>query len=515
MSYYKKLSSKAKCVVRQYTGDSSTTMNMYLIENNELTKEKNGFNFSENTWEKISLLTSVIINAPIGSTTVYHYHKKGYLEKTKRGDKILGEKANDIITTSFKSTTDNENVREFLTPFKNVGCCQRRINLVNFPIFKVGLDSSYKDQEEVILPPYILYKTLNRNKITIHEYAEDIVKKCTKQIARKDFTRCIGGHNDYVIDTTCIKNFTKQSDLVDTNYGIIKSEYINRKIIDEINKVLKKYYKCEPGKSYHGKLHICNTILLSILLLTEITDDFKPHLETTILSSLFHDSGRECKDGPDKWQKESASISKLEVNSDIIYENIIDNPRKGEAGVSYYAYKGADSIDIGRVIPYDKKLNPLYGKFGKGVQNIISKSSLHDEFLALSYYMFKIETGELADTEIIIKKRRTPGKVVYISHFDLFPKYVLKRVEKDFPITDKSTEDKIEKILTEGDIASDSIISMNAMCEYFISKGYLRDENRYFDDYYEIVLAFLPLLPTTSRLLPRIIIPFRHRDLFS
>ena len=52
------------------------------------------------------------------------------------------------------------------------------------------------------------------------------------------------------------------------------------------------------------------------------------------------------------------------------------------------------------------------------------------------------------------------------------------------------------------------------MCDRFNANHKFKNKHRYFDDYWEVLLSFLPVMPFTLGQLSKIIIPFRVENLF-
>ena len=186
--------------------------------------------------------------------------------------------------------------------------------------------------------------------------------------------------------------------------GVVRGMFCNlfNKTFDIFENAIKTYY---PYKCHHDKVHAMSTFVLSLILLNLYNSKSKKDI---ILSSedikvlqfvtIFHDSGRhyedeeKCVDGVDTLItiKRSADKAKKFITQNdkenvanrvynIILHEKEDQKLNEVDNLIYTIYKGADSIDIGRVAVYQSAMNPFYNRFPelKTDLNIISKEWLN------------------------------------------------------------------------------------------------------------------------------------------
>ena len=581
MSYIKKLSEKSKCVVYSYTNDSSSRIAKYLSRIYGITTEEDTTpDLRVTEWKEVSLLLSILYNAPIKEpgTILYQFYKESFndflyaYQNSNVLTPIRREEGNNSITVPvvFNSTTQDKEVLKYFSSFHDKKCCFRIIQLIHpFPILDVTMLSAYSFQKEVILPPFIMIKSENQQTFKINEYSEEDIKQCMG--STRTFPNLCPDEQRYDtrLNHDCFEDplkTLKPVDLEGTTSNII-TLVLRRDVPKYINKILNEKYNLilykDPAKHiradripkelhHHGVVHICNTITISIILflnLADITNEINTreecerHLVITILSSLFHDVAR-IGEGEDKWEVQSSemAVKELASSSDLNRSDIekIKNNIISECSgncLSYYAYKGADSIDISRVTQYIKDNNPFYIQYGHN-SILANEGALDVEFKSLTSILTVIavnDTTTFDDSfkEIVINIKYYEEEDNYTEFYDrdkpnnsdfFIENNVLKikpGKKEIFATSLTYPTEPIDILATEEENVQnlqlklvDFYTSIKAMSRHFVDNNYLKDPTRYFDDYWEILLAFLSLMPYTSKHLCKIIIPFVHRDLF-
>jgi len=536
----RKLSKKTLCAIRSYTDDQSTTINMSLLSRAGLSNDVRAFDGTQ--WEKISLIISAIYNAPlVDDSKLYQVYKPNYKEFILLDDltlnTILREDASlPIINTFFQSTTKDPDVISFLSLFHEAGCCIREINVKNFPILDLSELSSYEFQKEVIVPPYLVFFQARLSEILeFEELVPDVVRENVRKVKNTSYGDCTdGGGYQYILDVERINKVQKTKVPLKVNFSTVTPYYILPEFVDYINKVITVFYCRKP--THHGQAHICNTIILTLILYSSLLENRvenfdKEVLSTAIMTALFHDSGRDCKDGKDVWEEKSADNAKTYipkacgVDGEIVGK-LIHDPKSAPAKYenAYLAYKGADSIDIGRVTKYDPTKNPArdqnqktnilidklpneIGDFGVIINNIES----YDPKYELEEYLdelFQYVEPDEEDTNgnIILKDVSSFEKKIIITKQDVAAKMTKENISEKRAIKELKVDAK--------DVLENFNTTLKASTRYFIENRYLKNEIRYFHDYIEILLFFIPYMPYTMGGLSNFIIPFIHRNLY-
>ena len=265
-------------------------------------------------------------------------------------------------------------------------------------------------------------------------------------------------------------------------------------------------------------------------------DKARNHLYILICAVLFHDAGRECRDGTDIWEADSRRIAMLEINElngpaflDSVSAILSNGPISGDNAVLRDIYKGADSIDIARAQGYNERLNPLYETYRQYTQKerLTSEDTLVSEF----HTIFQITSGILHSTaaaspdrpEDFFDDEEITGEDIS-DNFNLNADICTAREEFTFPIfnTYNGFNTIYPNELIEYDEDTDLTDFLSVKINEFIDSAkevydkfkenrYLQDETRYFDDYWEILLTFLPVFPYSLRHLSRVILPFEYK----
>lgn len=544
--YIRRLSEHAKCAIRSYTDTQSTTMNLSLISRAGLAEEFLK-DFEPSEWERVAILLSAIYNAPLVETiTLYQFYKPNYedylIDKDLLLKKVVRERKGyrDIIGTYFQSTTKNPEVLKYLSPFHDNGCCFREINVSNMPILDLSNLSSYEFQEEVVLPPYIIFRQMRQGIKILSEHPAEDIKRCTLKLRNETYRHCKdGGDAQYMLDESCMAESQLKGSTLVMAQDAVSPYCISPDFIEYINKKLEDLYSHERcKKSNHGKAHISHVIILTLILYSSFfsnrTESFDDDtLQIALLSALLHDSGRECQNGIDIWESESADIARKHLPkpiSDIVAAIIIQkdiNESTHNYTAAYVAYKGADSVAIAKAKTFIPEMNPAYKTSSKLTDILIEK--LSEEYsVDFGNIIDSIEHGEIPDEydeEDMFEKEgnfKRDGFVQY--NYGIMTMFSNSR--KSIRITKRDVDKKMEEeemsrkdALRElKDDAVNTIATffrtIRSAIMYFISKRYLQDDSRYFHDYLEILMFFLPYMPYTMTGLSNFIIPFKHRDLF-
>lgn len=567
--YTEKLSDSAKCAIRAYSDSQSKIFNSHLIARVGLDVRVGCPNepalFDGGVWEQTALILSAIYNAPVvHELTVYQVYKPSFSEYCVATDlniledfkirPVLKENTNgNILGTYLQSTTIDAGSLKYLGDFHEKTCCFRKITLVNFPVLNISDISSYTYQKEVVLPPYIVYENKLTSGVMYSEYTQIINDRI-----RNQYPYCSSGQDSYVLNRENLEKTPMHDVSLKSSDTVVRPYYITRGIVSYINHILNKLYthaKCDVTRTSHGKAHICNTIIFTLIIYASFygndTTKFDRDLITVaIFSSLFHDAGRECRDGEDVWEKESGELAGQnlgEMDFDKNSTGIVIGIITGEADKRYFdgneelaknlerrfqpsyaAYKGADSADIFRVKrdSYDPEYNPAYNVNGpfraytnrlltviKGEHNLVKEM---DSFRIIVEY---IETGddreeELEDDEMFEKTGDWGSTIQY--NYDPQNSFTRNPIVLTVNNTDPK---KIKGLRREAqeqakDIIRKFFINIRRAKTYFINNKYLRTPGRYFDDYMEILIYFLPYMPSAMVSMSSFIIPFEHRKLF-
>lgn len=512
-----------KLVLKKYSLSSSCYLNRYLASIAGVKKDIFP-EFNVLHWEEIATITSTIYNAPLQSGVVYQAFKPRFddldsetITPVKRKD------ATSSINLVINSTTNDSHTLQYLTPFRDETCCVSAIFFHQFPILDISSISEYEYQNEVMLPPYIRVYTDSKRKLILDEITTDNIIKCTLTKGDKR-----------ILNKECLDRPIKRE--IDTTRSVIKVIAFERQFMDSINTILRLYYNCDP-RALHGFIHICNTMIISSVLFLDYVeqikqnipfDDVKKGLKNIIIAALFHDSGRNCRDGVDEWERKS-----LENMRDVLSltspKNIVDeicDIMTSENNVLHDIMKGADSIDIARTNSYNPDRNPIaHSTHYQNLNKILIRpDTLVEEFNSITEIMNTIiKSVKLHDTEAIndlfinYQDLNFNGTIEFpedgvctIDTESLIPFSTYKGISKRYfdPIT---TPPKTFKRTVKEDIIAFNE-STKTMCSYFIEHGYFADENRYFDDYMEVLLCFLPVIPYTLVHLSKVIFPFKTRS---
>ena len=541
--------------IREYTDTQSTVLNTYIVTLCGLNKDATP-EFNIEKWTKIAHIMSAIYNSPRTTTIVYQSFKPDYKEfelgRPQTLTALNREDTSSAINVVINSTTASREVLKYLSAFHGDTCCIRAIRLVNFPTLNISSRSLYPYQEEIILPPFIKIDTTERFIKDFMEYSKQDIIDCTIKAADK-----------YVLNAECIRSKNLGPTPIKDLASMVKTITLDRDLMDSINNILKGYYNCDRTAN-HGFVHICNTIVLSAILYLDYVeqreenrsfDEIKTNLEHIIVAALFHDCGRDCKDGVDMWEDVSAKRA-VEVlrNSGISQERVLEVERIMTDGSCTLnkIMKGADSIDIVRVRGYHQTRNPMgeiYTELNMD-SSLISQDTLADEFDSLNKILRIIseataisdgERHKIVDTlfvdyegdeEPIAEKLadlntnknlnilvEANSKVCTILELDTDGDKVVANLTP-FGTYTGFNKRYFEKTMKNRDIITEmaeSIATFNNgcrnMCSYFVEQQYFSDPNRFFDDYIEILLCFLPVLPYSLRHLCKVIFPFRVRNL--
>jgi hypothetical protein len=592
MAYIDGLSDMAKCYVYEYTKDSihfsidlAGAYGISTTENYQI-----GL-LTGQMWEKIGLLISILYNAPLRSDLeLYSFYKEGYndfslslpepiLTPIKREMEMAGNIS--TVPVIFTSTTTEKDVFQYFSSFHDETCCHRIIRIeYPFPILKVNELSSYPYQNEVILPPFIILKSNSKSTNTvIEEYSIEELQKCS-QLIKGGQSYC-GPSIPYetrILNHECLSKYKHRPANLDTAGITISTIPMERSIVMYINTILNDYYFLferenpdvvnprPPCLHHHGIIHICNTIAISMVLFLSLVqkentgsrDDVINELRITILSSLFHDTGRKGRAGPDQWEAESADIAKKHLLEVIERPDIIDiislniSTKVDVDRFSYYAYKGADSIEINRLRSYDQIYNPFYKKYGH--YNVLANSKtesslvgsekpgilvsefesftsiiniiLSDEHLERAYkklinvglnwestVVADFYTGNVLRDAFIVQNETVELKNNQRALFRTCLVYPTEKIKK-YDNEEEKNKNVRQAVRNLALKLNDFFLGILSLIRLFHEKMYLKDNTRYFDDYWEILLAFLNFMPYTANELCKIIVPYEHRLLY-
>jgi hypothetical protein len=258
-------------------------------------------------------------------------------------------------------------IHEFFDDTPNPRCCFKWFHNDRLPLYNIPeSDTFYPDQSEVIIPFD-----------TVTEFVNVDIQSAVLFRDRKPPVRTI--QNQELYRTATHQDSDLETTAINVYYYRVLSRTIKRELMDFINLMLKKYYFCDGRQNEgggrrgtaHDWKHISSVIIVGCALYSGICDGYEidtrqDEYEILILACLFHDSGRDCRDGEDFWEPESALIAKKEISyfqpiahlADKVYQ-VLTGQGKETLYKVYLAYKGADSVDIGRVKAYRPEYNPL------------------------------------------------------------------------------------------------------------------------------------------------------------
>jgi hypothetical protein len=538
--YTNKLSIRAKCVIKGYTDSQSTPINKYLVSKAGLTDEFSR-PFDADQWEQIAILISAIYNAPpiLEPINLYQFYLPDYKEYTiteelKLEPSLRETSLNPILSTFFQSTTHNDEVLSLMGSFHGEGCCMRKITISNAPILDVSKFSAYEYQDEVMLPPYLIFRQeMPSSKEDITEYSPENVRINSKKVVDMNDPCHI---NSVILDIDQIKQTPHQDVSLHTNFSEVRPVCMHPGFLSYINIILDEFYTFKH-QTKHGKGHICSVIILTAILYSTLkTQDADPEiLSIAILTSLFHDSGRQGRDGKDLWEQESAKnarrkIAEKDEKTANIVSNMINAKEIDEIDDVYksafFAYKGADSIDIVRVVSvYSPEKNVASGQ--NEITDIFIRH-LPFEFSDFTSIIALIENyteGENLDSyledyfyteedEIEVKD----GSIVY-EYAGFFSRPNINFSNDDIQRISVETNKSVRKVRKDiieekNDVITNFYSTLKNGAKYFITKKYLKVDGRYFDDFLEILLFYLPYMPYTMVGMSNYIFPFTHRNLY-
>lgn len=364
-------------LIEEYTRDASTFINNYLRSQIRTFPE-----FFAETAITTLMLNSYIYNrgTPQQSYSAFksdeHYVSTDNLSIRRKNVPIKGK----IVEFVFRSTVTHPNDLKAVSNFfnKTGTCCLKNIKNYTIPILDISSYSLYPDQQEFIMPYGIVMQFTGK--------------------ARTTNVMIYPGANETDLNFRDPKSgkfrFTPPSEIKLTKSTVgsykytVLSTMISRNFMNFINIILKTYYY-DPKlckRSEHAWEHICSVMLLATIVYASMKDhDGDPLnndlIEILLLSCLFHDIGRKCRDGADIYEADSIVtalniLKKSEFKhhyQNVVYilsigvKNIRINERVSnthgigltEAKTLYMAYKAADSIDIARVMAYKQENNPL------------------------------------------------------------------------------------------------------------------------------------------------------------
>lgn len=285
------------------------------------------------------------------------------------------EEGDVYILSSFQSTFTNSKSIKYGSAFKGDDCCITELNLKDRHIPAIYIpevlekEEIYPWQEELLLPYGLSIKITNANP----------------------------EHKETFVDSIYIEGGITLSQLDEQK--LLTTDITTRKTVGEINgffcnlfnhtfdmyeEAIKRYY---PHKCAHDSVHAMSTFVLCLILLNLYSNKIGVEQlsceDIMILQfvTIFHDSGRhneeKCVDGKDTDETvtRSANNAKNFINEklrnvkmadrvyNIILHEIQSEPLNDVDQLLYIIYKGADSIDIGRVAVYQPNLNPFYMRF--------------------------------------------------------------------------------------------------------------------------------------------------------
>ena len=395
------LSDARKAIIREYTANSSTAVNNYLRNQIMVIPE-----FSCDKAFKTMIINSIIYHlGQIRPECYSAFDKDTYLVSTENNptERASVPTGSKVLESAFLSTVPT---REDLITVSNFfnredSCCLKSIrNTTRMPFLDISSVSHYPDQRELLLPYGIVMKYNERSYTNVTYYYG---------VPQGHLFERQG--EQYRLRNTVIVNGIVQTPVerpvLTYEYNIL-STMVRRPLMNYINMILKTYYftpePCQDNTS-HEWSHICSVILLATIIYSSLIEAegrrINIHnLNILILSCLFHDIGRECKDGVDdetisanraysllsghpQWGRYAESV-KAVINSKMPFDMLdftLQNIR--------LACKGADSIDIGRVNTYNPRLNPL----NKAKQQQQQQQQQEDDSATFAY--IKSATGPM------------------------------------------------------------------------------------------------------------------------
>lgn len=320
------------------------------------------------------------------SITVSDYDKKftnqqcgGYGNKTI-DTYVSGD---TYMLGSFQSTFSDYGSVKYGKQFWHVqegsNCCITELKISrNTPTLKISdyTPGFYPWQKEILLPYGIFVDVKKVDTAHTDNFIEDKTSKSRQAGLFKGETleniemKISANKNIYEITPSPIKKMYNETDNIFCN--------IFNESFDIFEEAIKKYY---PHRCNHDSLHAMSTLVLSLVLfLLYDKYDSKQRFDCYDIAvlefvAIFHDSGRQrerkCLDGNDTVENVKLSatnafefltqynnplagrVAKIIMN-EVENQNLDENDR-----IIYNIYKGADSIEIGRLTSYDETKNPL------------------------------------------------------------------------------------------------------------------------------------------------------------
>jgi hypothetical protein len=267
--------------------------------------------------------------------------------------------------------------------------------------------SIYPDQREIILPYDILVKYRGQSSVRGR-----ILQRSDGQRQHMPHEATRLGHRTKYKNVHDLEDRLKSFSIEERSYEIV-SRVIDRHVMDYINDILMRYYNTGKAPA-HNWQHIASVIFLTCILYAELCEIHNisgyNSLIIAICASLFHDSGRE-KDGPDMWEKDSAKNAEKELHA---FFQDTETPIKVASFIhptrdftklelpemlAFLAYKGADSIDISRVMVYKEELNPV--KETHETCSVIGKDAV-ELYGELIHTIFNKDQLSSTDREILV-----------------------------------------------------------------------------------------------------------------
>ena len=522
--------------IQMYTNGQSSPWNRYLARLAGINKDNIPY-FDTATWHHIANVMSAIYNSPAQTVDLFQNFKPGFADiNAVDSTSVIREGSEKTINVILNSTTADIGVLQYLSPFHGAGCCVRKIMVQVFPILNVSNFSTYKYQNEVILPPFIRIDNGHLTPTTLDEYSEADIGKCAHIVD----DAAVLGRSTRALDLDCFRSKPKQNIQILSQHSIVRTIFMDRWIIDYINKILEVYYSCTHApRTQHGFLHICDTITLTIILYLDWVEQLnrnedcrvvKNNLENLIIAALFHDAGRFCRDGEDEWEKQSIEIavnrllSAMAENGLRVFSEerirVIVNILGDERDPLHKIMKGADSIDISRVRSYDITHNPLYTEDRYKDKTLIEDGTLTSEFGVVYTLMNAVNSRNLTiitdlagtgNTDIEFDKQNNKK-----DEDDLFPIFETYGGLDEISAEQIGDYPHVEDTGLTYTVHLDEFIdTVGETFEHFINQNYFVDRTRLFDDYWEILLCMLPMLKYSLRHLSKVIMPFRIRNLFA
>lgn len=392
-TYLDSLSDHQQRLVKDYTFESYNTLRNYLVSKINMCMFDNFDNtitdFTTKTTDDCLDLYSILINAPKIDVNIKLYH---FFSETSKGKFIKVNSLNSeeplklkykhtmdvnekYLEPKFISTTYDPEVVKYLSGFSNYSrssssqsCCHIEFIIPKgFPLLFIPQEYSYYPyQKEVLIPYGLLFKVTQTKLKTLSLYSptdmEELINNKVRSIRIKE-------------------NATLEEKTFNTQEVLLDVKLISKKNIEFINNKLRDYYYIYYPNE-HDYRHIARVIITSLLLVKiyeEITrQKYSNIIYGVMFVGLFHDSGRKGRDGEDIWEEESAKITTKELSMLNISDEYIENISKAihdpeDDNLLHMIFKGADSLDIIRVISYYKKeLNPFYNFIKKQKPSLIS-----------------------------------------------------------------------------------------------------------------------------------------------